>query len=408
MQALADLRVIELTAGMAGPWIGRFMAYCGAEVIKVESAQRPDVTRQYVPPWAPERGIEPQLSPWLSDWNAGKRCIALDLKRPEAVALVLRLVAKSDVLIANYTPGVLEKLGLGWEVLSAARSDLVMLSTSGFGDSGPARTWVSWGPNLEAASGLATLSGFAHRTCTMTHYAYPDSLSALHGLFAVMCALEHRHRTGEGQRIDLSQLEATAAVIGDVLSEAFVSESTPPRCGNRAPDAAPHGCYPCAGEDRWCAIAIFTDDDWRALCHVAGEPRWATDPRFASHEARRSHEEELDRMLAAWTATRDAYDLMSSLQAAGIAAGVVQTAEDRFRRDPQLAARGFFEELPHAAKGRVIADGIPLGLTRTPGRSGLAGAAVGQDNDYVFGEILGLDHSEIEALIACGAIERAG
>jgi crotonobetainyl-CoA:carnitine CoA-transferase CaiB-like acyl-CoA transferase len=407
-QALADLRVIEFTAGMAGPWIGRFMAHCGADVIKVESKKRPDVTRQYVPPWAPERGIEPQLSPWLTDWNAGKRCVALDLTNPDAVALAHRLVATADVVVENFTPGVLAKLGLGWDSLVRVKPDLVVLSTSGFGDSGPRRSYVSWGPNIEAAAGLTKLSGFPERECTMTHYAYPDSLSGLHGLFAVMCALDHRRRTGEGQYVNLSQLEATIAVIGEVMMEGIASGGDPPRPGNRSAAAAPHGCYRCRGDDRWCAVAAFDESEWQALCRAAGRPEWAADPRFATLADRRANEDALDRCIESWTIARDAYDVMATLQAAGVAAGVVQTTEDRFRRDPQLAARGFFERIAHHAKGEVVADGIPLGLTGTPGRTTAAGAAVGHDNEAVFGGLLGLAREEIDRLIAVGAIEAAG
>jgi len=403
--ALADLRVLELTAGMAGPWIGRFMAWCGAEVIKVESKTRPDVTRQYVPPWAPERGIEPQLSPWFTDWNAGKRFVALDLKHPEAVALAKRLVARCDVVVENYAPGVLEKLGLGWEELARVKHDLVLLSTSGFGDSGPYRSHVTWGPNIEAVSGLATTSGFAGRPCTPTHYAYPDSLSALHGLFAVMCALDHRSRTGEGQRIDLSQLEATIAVYGEALVEPLVRGRAVERLGNRSRHAAPHGCYSCAGEDRWCAISVFDDEAWRRLCRVAEHPEWIEEPRFATLDARLANVAELDRRIESWTREHDAFELMESLQAAGVAAGVVQTTEDQYRRDPQLAARDFFEEIEHRVKGTVVATGIPLGLRGTPGRTPHAGSAVGEDNDYVFGEILSLTSDERRRLTESGAIE---
>jgi len=406
--ALADLRMIEFTAGMAGPWIGRFMAHAGAEVIKVESRARPDVTRQYVPPWAPERGIQSQLSPWLTDWNAGKRCVALDLTRPAAVALARRLVATADVVVENFTPGVLEKLGLGWDALVQVKPDLVMFATSGFGDSGPHRGYVSWGPNIEAASGLTKLSGFPDRECTMTHYAYPDSLSGLHGLFAVMCALDHRRRTGEGQYVNLSQLEATISVFGEAMMEGLASGEDPLRRGNRTPEAAPHGCYRCRGEDRWCAIAVLDDAEWPSFCRAAGHPEWADDPRFATLERRRENEDELDRLVESWTAERDAYEVMAALQGAGVAAGVVQTTADRFHRDPQLAARGFFERIAHHAKGEVVADGIPLGLTATPGKTGLAGAPIGHDNDYVFGELLGLAPEEIDRLVADGAIEAAG
>ena len=237
--ALEGVRVVEFTAGMAGPWIGRFMAYCGAEVIKVESKQRPDVTRQYVPPWAPEMGIQSQLSPWFTDWNAGKRFVALDLTQPKAIELAKRVVAASDVVVENCSTGVMDKLGLGYAALRRVKPDLIMFSSSGYGDSGPYARYVTWGPNIEALSGLSTLSGFPERACTVTQYAYPDALSALHGLFGVLCALDHRTRTGHGQYINLSQFEATVASIGHVLMEQLANGREPQRLGNRSRHAAP-------------------------------------------------------------------------------------------------------------------------------------------------------------------------
>jgi benzylsuccinate CoA-transferase BbsF subunit len=404
-QALAGVRVVEFTAAMAGPWVGRIMATCGAEVIRVESKSRPDVVRLYVPPWAPEMGTQPQLSPWFTDWNAGKRFVALDLTRPRAVELARRLVAIADVVVENYASGVVDKLGLGYEELRRVKPDVVMLSTSGYGDSGPCRRYVTWGPNIEALSGLATCSGFPAQPCTITQYAYPDAVSALHGLFAVLCALDYRRRTGRGQHIALSQLEATVAAMGHVIMEQLVNDREPPRLGNRSRRAAPHGCYRCRGEDRWCAITVFTDVEWDRFRTVLGDPEWARDERFATLAGRLAHVDELDRLVEAWTCDRDPYEVMAALQAAGVAAGVVQTVEDMVERDRQLAARGFFEQVEHAVKGQVVANGIPLGLTATPARTGRAGAARGEDNAYVFGDLLGMSPEALQAAIDLGAIE---
>jgi crotonobetainyl-CoA:carnitine CoA-transferase CaiB-like acyl-CoA transferase len=404
-QALQQVRVVEFAAGMAGPWIGRLMAYCGAEVVKVESKKRPDVTRQYVPPWAPAMGIQSQLSPWLTDWNAGKRCVALDLTRPDAVELAKRVIARSDVVVENYSAGVMDKLGLGYAELRRVKPDIIMFSSSGYGDSGPYRNFITWGPNIEALSGLSKCSGFPSRECTVTQYAYPDAVSALHGLFAVLCALDYRMRTGRGQYINLSQFEATVGIVGHVIMEHLGNGREPQRLGNGSRHAAPHGCYRCAGEDRWCAIAVVSEAEWERFCTVAGEPAWMRDPRFATRRARLAHAEELDRLVEGWTSQRDAYEVMAVLQAAGIAAGVAQNIEDQFRHDRQLAARQFFESVEHHRKGRVPANGIPLGLTRTPGRTGWAGAAVGEDNDYVFGKLLGMTQPEIQHYMELGAIE---
>lgn len=403
---LAGLRVVEFSAAMAGPWIGRLLAWCGADVIRVESHRRPDVVRQYVPPREPERGIQPRLSPWFTDWNAGKRFVALDLTRPRAVELARRLVATADVVVENQSAGVLDKLGLGWEALRRVRPELVMLSSSGYGRTGPCSRYVTWGPNIEALSGLARLSGFPERDCAVTQFAYPDAIAALHGLVAVLAALHFRARSGRGQHVDLAQYEAAAAAIGPVLLERLANGHEPERLGNRSLRAAPHGVYRCAGDDRWCAVSVSGDGEWARLCAVLAREDWGRDARFATHAARLAHAAALDRELERATAGRDAFELMHALQAAGVAAGVVQTAADLLR-DPGLLARGFFEEIEHMVRGRVVATGVPLGLRGTPGRSGRAGARVGEDNDAVLRGLLGLDAREYAAGVADGAIEPA-
>lgn len=403
--ALAGLRVVEFTAGMAGPWIGRIMAWCGAEVIKVESRNFPDVTRLFVPPAQPELGVQPQLSPWFTDWNAGKRFVALDLTQAHGVELARRLAATADVVIDNNGNGVLEKLGLGFDGLQRLAPAAILFSSTGYGKFGPDAGYISWGPNIETLSGMATLSGFPHRDCTMTQFAYPDPLSALHGLFAILCALEHRRRTGQGQIVNLSQAEVTVAAIGSVLMELLVNGREPVRHGNASPVWAPQGVYPCRGDDRWCALSVCDEAQWQGLCRLLGRPALVTDPRFAGAAARRANRAALDAEIAAWTSARDAHEAMRALQGAGVPAGVVQSAEDQYRRDPHLAARGFFETIAHPLKGSVVAPGIPLGLTGTPGRTSDTGRAIGSDNHAVLCGLLGLDDAEYQALAAAGIIQ---
>ena len=270
--ALSGLRVVEFSSAMAGPWIGRFMAWAGAEVIRVESRKRPDVVRGYVPPWDPALGTQPEMSPWFTDWNAGKRFVSLDLTHPRAVELAKGLVAVSDLVVENQAAGVMDKLGLGYKDLSAVREDIIMISSSGFGDSGPASRHVTWGPNIEAVSGLATATGFAGSDCTVTQYAYPDSVSAMHGLFAVMCALDHRRRSGQGQYINMSQYETLVSAIGHLVLEQIEGDGPALPCGNRARDRAPQGAYPCRGEDRWLVLSVDGEKDWKALGAVLERP----------------------------------------------------------------------------------------------------------------------------------------
>ena len=285
-----------------------------------------------------------------------------------------------------------------------------MLESSGYGGSGPLADYVTWGPNIEALSGLSSLSGFPDRECTISHFAHPDPLSALHGLFVLMAALLHRDRNGAeaGQRILLSQYETMVASLGPLMLEFAATDREPARIGNREPGRAPWGCFPCRGEDRWCVLTVESDDDWDRLRRVMGEPAWAFEARFATMAARLEHVDELESRIARWTVERFDHEVMDSCQRAGLAAGVVQSAEDLLCRDPQLAARHFFEEIPHFKKGRVVASGIPLGLTGTPGRTAYAGSAVGQDNEAVFREILGLSEAELAHFVDIGAIEPIG
>jgi crotonobetainyl-CoA:carnitine CoA-transferase CaiB-like acyl-CoA transferase len=403
--ALAGLRIVEFGTGLAVPWIGRMLAYCGAEVIKIESRSFPDVPRLFVPPRAPEQGTQPECSPWFTDWSAGKRFAALDLRKPEGAELARRIVSRSDAVIANHGPGVLEKLGLGYDVLSASHPALVMLESSGFGKSGPNSRYVTWGPNIEAVSGLASLSGFPERECTLSHFAYPDPLSALHGLFVLMAGLIDRDRVGSGYSIELSQFETVVAAIGPSLLEFAATGQEPSRLGNREPDRAPYGCFPCRGEDRWCVVCVEDEQDWAALRDVMGRPGWAFEERFATMAARVLHVEELGTRVAEWTRGCEDSEVMERCQRAGLAAGVVQSAEDQFERDPQLSERGFFEKIPHFKKGFVTASGLALGLTGTPGRTTHAGSSVGHDNEYVFRELLELSKAEMKRYEAMGVIE---
>jgi len=403
--ALAGLRVVEFGTGLAAPWIGRILAWAGAEVIKVESRGYPDVPRLFVSPRNPEQGTQPECSPWFTDWSAGKRFVSLDLRNEEGAELCRRLIDESDAVIANYSTGVLEKLGLGFEGLAARNPELVMLESSGFGESGPLSNYVTWGPNIEAISGLCSLTGFPNRECTISHFAYPDPLSALHGLVALMAGLAERDRSGRGQLIHLSQFETTVASIGRIMVEYAATGSEPPRRGNGEPGAAPYGCFPCRGDDRWVVLCVEDDADWDRLRQLVGDPEWMRDPRYASNEGRIAGASEIEARLSEWSAEREDYAIMAAARELGMAAGVVQNTEDMFERDVQLEARQFFEDIPHYKRGQVTATGIPLGLTRTPGKTLQAGSSIGHDNGPVFREILGLSQDEIDRFAARGAIE---
>ncbi|MEO2167347.1 MAG: CoA transferase [bacterium] len=404
-EPLSGLRVLEFTAGMAGPWVGRMMAYHGADVVKIESRTAADVTRLYLSPQAPEEGISEVLSPWFTDWNAGKRFVGLDLKNPDALAIAKKLAAKADVVIENFVPGVVERIGLGYEVLAAENPGLIYLATSGFGREGPAAGYVTWGPNMEAISGLASLSGFPGKGCTITQFAYSDPVGALHGLAAVMAALDHRTRTGEGQLIDIAQIETCVATIGDVMLQALDGGKPAPQ-GNGRPRGAPWGLYCCAGEDSWCAITALNEPQWAALCTATGHGEWQDDPRFSSFAARLDHAAELDALLTKWTSSRTKTDVMESLQAAGVPAGAVQNVRDLCEGDPQMRARKFFETIPHRSRGEVVASRLSFGLEATPGHTTDTGRPIGADNTSVLAQWLGIGEAAREDLEKSGALER--
>jgi crotonobetainyl-CoA:carnitine CoA-transferase CaiB-like acyl-CoA transferase len=252
---------------------------------------------------------------------------------------------------------------------------------------------------------MSTLSGFSQRDCTTTQYAYPDGLSALHGLVAVMAAVAYRSRTGAGQSINLSQFETCVAALGPAMMEALETGSDPVKRGNGSPHRAPQGCYPCSGDDRWCVVGVGSDGEWRALCGVMGRTDWLKDARFAGVAGRLENASVLDSGIAAWTCERSREAVMESLQTAGVAAAAVHDVSDQWHNDPQLAARGFFEVIPHLKKGSVVATGVPLGLGSTPGRTTRSGAAIGQDNEAVFRGLLDLSEAEYLAAIEAGAIE---
>jgi len=403
--ALAGLRVLEFTAGMAGPWAGRLMAYHGAEVVKIESRSAADVTRLYVSPRNPEAGISEVRSPWFTDWNAGKSFVGLDLKTPAGRETALQLAARADVVIENFVPGAMRRLDLDFATLARENPGLIYLATSGFGQSGPSSSYVSWGPNIEAVSGLAALSGLTDHEATITQYAYSDPVAAMHGLVAVMAALAHRDRTGEGQFIDLAQVETCAATIGDLLLAALEGELPSPQ-GNRRAVGAPYGMYPCEGEDRWVAITIETDSHWEAFCRLIGRREWLMDERFRDSTSRRSHAEPLDRLVADWTRGMPAEAVMEQLQSAGIPAGVAQHVEDLVRRDPQLAARDFFEEIVHR-DGRLVRASRPgFRLQETGGRTTDTGRAIGADNARILAQWLGLSADDLDRHRRAGILEQ--
>ena len=392
MRPLDGIRVLDFTWVVAGPVATRILADLGADVIKVERRGAAD--------FGDRRG---GLSGTLM---RGKRSAVLDLNRPRGLDLARRLAAVSDVVIDNFSARVMSNLGLDYEELRRLRPDVICVRMTGFGLTGPHRDHVSYGPTLQALTGYTLLMAEPGEPPAGFGYSYSDLAGGNLGALAVLAALWHRRRTGRGQLVDLAQLEAVASLVGPTLLARAVDGGASTPTGNGSPEepGAPHGVYRCAGDDRWLAITVFSDEDWGRFAHVLGDPEWTQEVRFATRAARLENAAELDRLVAAWSRSRVAEEAMAPLQGAGVAAGVVANAEDLCARDPQLAARGYFVAVATPEGCTVRIDGPPFLLSETPARVGGPGPLLGEHTGEVLRELLSCGEEELRALREEGVI----
>jgi len=392
MRPLDDTRVLDFTWVVAGPVTTRILADLGADVIKVERRGSID--------FGDRRG---GLSGTLM---RGKRSIVLNFDDPRALDIARRLAAISDVVVDNFSARVMTNLGLDYEALRKVKPDVICVRMTGFGLTGPDRDHVSYGPTLQALTGYTLLMAEPDGPPAGFGYSYSDLAGGNLGSLAVLAALWHRRRTGRGQLVDLSQLEAVASLVGPTLLARALDGATSIPTGNASQEApgAPHGVYQCAGDDRWIAITIFTDEDWERFATAAGRPAWTHDARFATVAGRIRHAAELDRLVADWTRPRDAAETMRILQDAGVAAGIVADAEDLCARDPQLAARGHFVDVPTSEGRTVRIDGPPYVLSDTPAAVGGPGPLLGEHTDEVLSSLLGVSAEDIRMLRADGVV----
>jgi crotonobetainyl-CoA:carnitine CoA-transferase CaiB-like acyl-CoA transferase len=324
---------------------------------------------------------------------------------PEAREMVLRLTTKSDVVIENFSPRVMPNWGLDYEKLKEVKPDLIMLSMSAMGQGGPWKDYVAFAPTLHALSGLTHLTSFEKNAPIGLGYAYADIIAGLHAAFAVLASLEYRDRTGQGQYIDLSEYEAISTLMGPSLLDTLLNNKEILPEGN-SPDhivAAPYGCYKCSGEDRWCVIAVANEEEWQSLCRVLGHPEWMKEDRFTTSAKRTGNRKELDELLTKWTIQHTAEEVVSLLQEAGLSSGVVQNAED-LSKDPQLMARKFFVQLEHPSLGKTVSDSSPVRFEEDFTVGWKAAPQLGEDNQYIFLELLGLTESELLSYTEKGVI----
>ena len=399
-QALEGTRVVELGWAAAGPLVGTYLAQHGADVIHVESTTALDPFRSTYPPFK-DNVVAPDRAGMFAFYNAGKRGVTLDLKQPRGVELALRLVRTADVVIESFPAGTLARRGLGHDALRRARSDLVILSSCNQGQTGPHAQHPGYGSQLTALAGFNELLGERDRTPVILYGPYIDYIAVGYGVIAVLAALERRRRTGEGCVIDLSQYEAGLQFLAPALLEHAANGSVPTRDANHDRVAVPHGVYPAAGEDRWVALSVWSDDEWLRLRDALDDPEWARAAGLEMAGGRRHHEAEIDARLAEWTRARDRDDVVAALRARGLRAAPVESIAELFD-DPQLAHRGVWRRAPHAGLGDVGLMAPPFILSETPARPDRAGPLLGQDNEAVFKGLLGLGAAEYTSLAADG------
>ena len=418
---LEGTRVLDFTWFLASAGGTRVLSALGAECIKVEWKANPDTRIAAMAPvggrevreaaTAPLPGVtDPDMGGQFNNKNPGKRGLSLNVRDPRGLDIARRLVAMSDIVAEGFSPGVMERWGLGYDALREIRPDVIYAQQSGMGSRGSYGRYRAVGPIAAALSGISEMSGLPEPAMPAGWgYSYLDWIGAYSFATAVLAALHYRDRTGRGQWIDASQTESGIYIAGGSILSWSANGRSYERTGNRSPyrPAAPHGAYRCAGDDRWIAVACFTDEEWDALAKLIDHPGVRAE-RFATLDGRLAHQDELDGLVGNWTATRDAYTLMEDLQGAGIAAGVCQTAGDRCDRDPQLAHLGWLTEVTGTKIGRWPVAEVPFRMSETPPHIGgvldRGAPGYGEDNEWVLGELLGMTTKQIAELSDEGVI----
>ncbi len=406
---LSGLKVLDFCWVAVGPMTTKYLAEYGATVLRVESHNRPETLRRAGPFAGGQAGIN--RSGYFANYNANKYGLSIDMSHPRAPELVLRIAKWADVVTENFTPGTMERWGLGYDELSAVNPGIILFSASMLGRGGPMQAQPGFGAVLSSLAGYTNIIGWPDRGPVNPYGAYTDFVCPKFAVAAILAAVDRQRRTGAGTHLDMSQLEASLHFGGPMLLDCAVNGREPELVGNRHPAAAPHGAYPCApdanGEsDRWIAIAVFTDGQWAALRDLmaADGIADAASGEFRTFRVRKAHEDKLDGIIAGWTSRHDRHALMQRLQSAGIPAGVVNDTRDLFD-DAQLQHRNHFTWLNHPEMGDYATDYSETRLSDTPGRLNRPAPLLGQDTRQALTEIVGLTESEYESLAAGGVLE---
>jgi len=396
-EALQGVKIVDFCREGVGPVTIRYLAHHGATVVRIESEKAPDGSRS-VPPFKDgQAGLN--RSAFQSKFNTNKYGMALDMNHSKVKEVTTRLIKWADIVGESYLPGQMAKWGLSYEDIKKIKPDIIMFSATMQGQEGPHAKHPGYGMQLASGAGLTHLVGYHDEGPLQPYGAYTDWVTPRFGASLILAALDYRRRTGKGQYIDISQLEATLQFLSPLLLDYSVNKREAKRLGNRSPAAVPHEAYRCKGDDRWCVIAVQTDEEWKNFCRVIGNPPWTEDPKFRTLLGRKKHEDELNRLVEDWTIERDAEEIEKTMQANGVAAGIVKTSEDLFD-DPQLNHRHNFWKVNHPEIGEHHCEGINFILSKTPGSIRTDGPCLGQDTMVVCTEILGM--SDVEFALLAG------
>jgi len=393
---LEGIRICDFTWVWAGPYATMLLSMMGAEVIKIESSRRPDQIRTAATGADGVAGLNRSAS--FNSLNCAKKSCTLDLTKPKGVELAKELIKISDVVTENFSTGVMERFGLSYEELKKLKPDIIAYSSSIPGRIGPKNYYTGYAVESHSLSGAASITGRPGGPPIHIGAAYGDLITGSHGALAILAALHHRDQTGEGQFIDMSMTEAVAVTIPEAIMDYTMNGRVRGRRANKDDFMAPHGCYPCRGEDKWVAIAISNEQEWRAFCRAIGKPEWTKDEMFADGYRRWANQEELDKLVGSWTKDYTHYEVMEILQRAGVPAGPSVNVEELVN-DRHLKQRHFFIETDHSEVGKRTMLDLPWKFGSLSDREYRAGPCLGEHNDYVFGELLGLSKEEIARLV---------
>jgi len=388
---------------MVGPLTLKFFADYGATVIRIETNSRPCVTRSSSPYKDGKPGVN--RSGYFNHFSANMMSVSLNMGHPQGIGLAKELVAHADVVSENFTPGIMDRWGLGYEELRKIKSDIIMVRQNGFGTDGPYRNLAAFGMTLAATAGIPNFIGWPDGgPLPVGVGAYTDCISPRLASAAVIAALDYRDRTGKGQLIDLAQYETALYFVLPGVMDYAVNGREPERNGNACSHAAPHGAYACKGDDRWCTVAVLNDEQWEKLCHAIGKPELVSDDRFDTFVHRKTHEKDLDNLIGSWTKEHTPEEVMTMLQRTGVPAGVVENPADVFN-DPQLRHRRLFWPIEHQEIGAFNHLGSSMEMSKTPAETRTPTPLLGEHNEYVLTKILGKSDEEFVDLLANGVLE---